>query len=81
MYIIAIAWLYVALLMALTEPSIVGGILSFVFYGLLPCALALWLLGTPQRKRLKRQQQTLAHPHASAQPNLGEPNRPDTERD
>ena len=51
MYIVAIAWLYVTLMMAITEPSIVAGILTFLFYGLLPCALLLWLLGTPQRHR------------------------------
>ncbi len=51
MYIIAIAWLYVTVLMAATEPSITAGILTFVCYGLIPCALLLWLLGTPQRKR------------------------------
>jgi hypothetical protein len=51
MYIVAIAWLYVTLMMALTEPSIVAGALTFLFYGLLPCALLVWLVGTPQRRR------------------------------
>ncbi len=53
MYIIAIAWLYVAFLMAVSETSLVAGIMTFVFYGLLPCALLLWILGAPQRKRNK----------------------------
>lgn len=53
MYIVAIAWLYVTMMMAITEPNLVGGILTFVFYGLLPCGLLLWLVGTPQRKRNK----------------------------
>ncbi len=39
MYIVVIAWLYVAILMAATEPSLVGGILTFLFYGLGPLAL------------------------------------------
>ena len=56
MYIVAIAWLYVTILMAATETSLVAGILSFVFYGLAPLALLLWLLGTPQRRRNKAQQ-------------------------
>ena len=54
MYIIAIAWLYVAFLMAITEVSIVAGVMTFVFYGFLPCALLLWILGSPQRKRNKK---------------------------
>jgi len=55
MYIIAIGWLWVALMMAITEANVVAGILSFVFYGLLPCALLLWLLGTPARRRRRAQ--------------------------
>lgn len=51
MYIIAIGWLYVTLLMALTETSVVAGILSFVFYGLAPTALLYWLLGTKARRK------------------------------
>lgn len=56
MYIVAIAWLYVALMVAMTEKSVPGALLSFLFYGLLPCALLLWLVGTPQRKRNKLRQ-------------------------
>ncbi|MEI8362282.1 MAG: hypothetical protein WCG35_03565 [Betaproteobacteria bacterium] len=50
MYIIAIAWLYVTVLMAATEKTVAAGLLTFVFYGLLPCALLLWLLGVKHRK-------------------------------
>lgn len=73
MYIIAIAWLYVTLMMAITEPSLTAGTLTFVFYGLLPCGLFLWLIGTPQRKRNKLSQ--------IPQQNLGEPDRTDTQAD
>lgn len=51
MYIIAIGWLWVVLMMAITEDNLVASALTFVFYGLLPCALLLWLLGTPARRR------------------------------
>jgi hypothetical protein len=53
-YIVAIAWLYVVLMMSLTESSAVAGIATFVFYGLAPLALFLWLVGTPQRRRNRR---------------------------
>lgn len=49
MYIIAIAWMYVVILMAATEKSVTAGLLTFIFYGLLPCALLLWLLGVKHR--------------------------------
>jgi hypothetical protein len=73
MYIVAIAWLYVTLMMALTEHSLVAGILTFVFYGLLPCALLLWLIGTPQRRRNKLR--------VMAEQQLDQPDRADTQPD
>lgn len=54
MYIVAIAWLYVTILMAATEPSITAGVLTFIFYGLAPLSLFLWVFGTPQRRRNQR---------------------------
>jgi len=73
MYIVAIAWLYAALMMASTEPSVVAGTLTFVFYGLLPCALLLWLVGTPQRRRQQLRQ--------VMQQEIDQPDRADAERD
>lgn len=55
MYIVAIAWLYVTLMMALTEKSVTAGVLTFAFFGLAPCALLLWLFGGPTRKRYREQ--------------------------
>jgi hypothetical protein len=53
-YIVAIAWLYVVLMMSLTETSVVAGIMTFALYGLAPLSLFLWLVGTPQRRRNRR---------------------------
>lgn len=55
MYIVAIAWIYVALLAALAETSVVGGVLTFLFYGVAPLSLFLWLFGTPARHRRSAQ--------------------------
>ncbi|WP_041362202.1 hypothetical protein [Methylovorus sp. MP688] len=77
MYIVAIAWLYVTVLMAATEPSLVAGILTFMFYGLLPCALLLWLFGTPQRRRRKLAQEKAA----LLQEKLGQPDRGNAKHD
>lgn len=51
MYIIAIAWLYVVMVVAVADTTIVGGVLTFVLWGLAPLALFLWLFGTPARRR------------------------------
>lgn len=73
MYIVAMAWLYVAGIMAFTETSVTAGLLTFVFYGLAPLALLLWLVGTPQRKRNKLRQM--------AGQAAGEPDGADAQRD
>jgi hypothetical protein len=54
MYIVAIGWIYVTLLMAVTETNITAAILTFCLYGLAPLALILWLFGTPHRRRAAR---------------------------
>jgi biotin transporter BioY len=74
MYIIAIAWLYITLLMAATEKTITAGILTFIFYGLLPCALLLWILGVNHR-RFKKHQKSLLEEE------MGDQNSADTNRD
>ena len=57
MYIIAIAWLYVIVLMAATETSWVAGLMTFLFYGLFPVAILLYLMGTPERRRRRQRQE------------------------
>ncbi len=56
MYIVALGWLYVALMMAVAEATntngtVLGALFTFLLYGLAPVALVLYLLGTPGRKR------------------------------
>ena len=57
MYLIPIAWLYVVVLVAAAEDTIVAAVLTFVFWGLAPLALFLWLFGTPARRRRRLQQE------------------------
>lgn len=59
MYLVAIAWLYVTLMMAVAEanhPSgtLLGAIVTFLFYGLLPTALVMYVMGTPLRRKAHR---------------------------
>lgn len=69
MYIMAIGWGYVALMMALAEAtnpngSILGAILTFVCYGLMPVGLLLYILGRPARRRRREQQAASVQPDA-----------------
>lgn len=50
MWIVAIAWIYVVGLMALTEPSVVGGIMTFLFYCILPLSLVYYIAGRKKRR-------------------------------
>jgi hypothetical protein len=59
MYIVPIAWLYVALMMSVAEATnttgtVLGAIFTFILYGLLPTALMMYFMGTPGRKRAIR---------------------------
>lgn len=56
MYLIVIAWTYVTLMMAVAEAtspqgSVLGAIITFALYGLLPMSILVYILGTPSRKR------------------------------
>lgn len=62
MYLIAIGWLYVALMMSVAEATntngtVLGAIFTFLLYGLVPTALVMYILGTPARKRALRERQ------------------------
>ncbi len=48
--IIVIGWLYVTVLVAANEPTIISGIISFLFYGALPCGLLLYFAGSRVRR-------------------------------
>lgn len=51
MWIVAIAWIYVVGLMACTEPSVVAGLMTFLFYCVVPLSILLYLTGGARRKR------------------------------
>lgn len=76
MYLIVIAWFYVTVMMALAEAaspqgSILGAIITFVLYGLLPMAILIYIFGTPERKRkLKARREAEQRAYDAAQATL-----------
>ena len=50
MWIVAIGWMYVVTLMAATEPTVVGGIMTFFGYGVLPLSIVCYLAGSRCRR-------------------------------
>ncbi len=58
MYLIAIAWMYVVVMMTVAEATsangtVLGALFTFVLYGLLPLGIVLYIFGTPGRKRAR----------------------------
>lgn len=56
MYLVVIGWMYVVLMMSVAEAtnttgSVLGAIVTFFLYGLLPVALVVYLMLTPQRRK------------------------------
>lgn len=62
MYLVAIAWMYVVLMMSLVEATSangtwLGALFTFALYGALPLSIVLYILGTPARRRARQQAQ------------------------
>ena len=79
MYLVVIAWMYVVLMMAVAEAAspngtVLGAIVTFVLYGLVPLSIVVYLMGTPQRRRAIKAaeaQQAQETQQASGQPDAG----------
>ena len=89
MHLVVIAWLYVALMMAVAEATnttgtVLGAIFTFLLYGLLPVALVVYLMSTPARRRAikareaaAREAAIQAHAKASGTPDAGGESAPE----
>lgn len=60
MWLVAIAWIYVVGLMALTEPSIVAGIMTFLGYCVLPLSIVWYIAGSKMRRMKIAQKEEMA---------------------
>jgi hypothetical protein len=83
MYIVPIAWIYVALMMSVAEATnsngtVLGALVTFVLYGLLPVGLVLYIMGTPGRKRLLRAKAAEERAAWEAQTAVAQPDLADT---
>lgn len=62
MYLVVIAWIYVALMMAVAEAThaegtLLGALVTFVLYGAIPVAIVVYLMATPLRRKARRQRE------------------------
>jgi membrane protein implicated in regulation of membrane protease activity len=78
MYLVAIAWGYVVLMMAAAEATapngtVLGAVFTFLLYGVLPLSIVLYILGTPSRRRMRMAQEKAQAASATpVQPDGGE---------
>ncbi|MCU0964524.1 MAG: hypothetical protein MUF08_05550 [Burkholderiaceae bacterium] len=79
MHLVALAWIYVVLMMALAEAlaphgTVLGAFFTFLLYGVLPLSIVLYVLGAPARRSARRralarqQAASAADPDGSGQP-------------
>jgi hypothetical protein len=73
MYLVLIAWLYVALMMAVAEAtspvgSLMGALFTFLLYGLLPMGVIGYIMGTPARRRARLAREMAERDGAAPQP-------------
>jgi len=73
MYLIAIAWVYVVLMMALAEAlspqgTVLGAMFTLLLYGALPLSIVLYILNTPHRRRARAAADQAASPPTSGVP-------------
>lgn len=71
MFLVAIAWMYVVLMVAVVEATspqgtLLGAVFTLLLYGLLPLGIVMYLLGSPARRRLKRHQEGFAEHESGA---------------
>lgn len=67
MYLVIIAWFYVVVMMAIAEAtsstgSVVGAIITFFFYGLVPIGILIYITGSPLRKKARMAAESSALP-------------------
>ncbi len=66
MYLVVIGWIYVVLMMSVAEASnstgsVLGAIVTFFLYGLLPVILVVYLMRTPQRRKANKAREAAEH--------------------
>jgi len=65
MILVTLAWMNVVLMMAVAEATspqgtVLGAVITFVLYGLLPLSIVLYVMGTPGRRRARARQEAVS---------------------
>ena len=85
MYLVVIGWLYVVMMMAVAEATnttgtVLGAIITFVLYGVVPVVLVIYIMRTPQRRKERKAREAAedqARRAAMAEPTQATSGEPD----
>ena len=76
MYLVVVAWLYVAFMMAVAEAThprggVLGAVFTFLLYGVGPVALLIYIMGRPARRAARQAREAAEAAAGSAEPDRG----------
>lgn len=77
MVLVVIAWLYVVVMVAVVEAAsregtVLGGVFTFVLYGVLPLAILGYLYFSPARRRMRRTSDAVSADATGFDPDRGD---------
>jgi hypothetical protein len=79
MHLVAVAWIYVVLMMAVVEGmspqgTVLGAFFTFLLYGVLPLPIVLYVMAAPARRRARQRAMARAQAASAMDPDRrGEP--------
>lgn len=81
MYLIVIGWMYVVLMMSVAEATnttgtVLGGIVTFFLYGILPVGLVVYVMRAPQRRRAIKAREAAEDAARAARAGAAAPDEP-----
>jgi hypothetical protein len=84
MYLVAIAWLYIAVMMAAAEAThptgtVLGALFTLLLYGVLPVSIVVYIMGAPKRRRVIKARE-MAETDAPPPGSVGQPVLNDVDR-
>jgi hypothetical protein len=73
MWIVALAWTYVVVMMAVAEAlapngTVLGAVFTLLLYGVLPLGIVLYVMATPARRAARKRAAASAQPDGGSHP-------------
>nr|ALV86769.1 hypothetical protein [uncultured bacterium P4N10] len=85
MWMVALAWSYVVVMMAVAEAlapngTVLGAVFTLLLYGVLPLGIVLYVMATPARRAARKKAAASAQPDGGSHPAAAAPVPPEREK-